>query len=99
MLDTNYFFIFSFLIFSLLVFLLIFSDDFISFLMYLEVCYLVISFFFLFFSALFGIPFGKFIVFCLITVAAAEAALGFTLLVICLAQKNSTVFKNFSDFY
>ena len=88
---TMFFLVFSGLIFS--------SRNVLVFMIYLELLYLNLSFLFIFLSGLHFNPFGELFSFLLLSIAASEAAIGFSLTVLLLNNYGTVFFKDFHKFH
>jgi NADH-quinone oxidoreductase subunit K len=75
-----------------------YSKNFIHFMVYMELIYLNISFFFIIISNILFDYLGELFSFFILSIAAAEAALGFSLLVLMLNKIGSILLKDFHNF-
>ena len=75
-----------------------YAKNFIHFMVYMELIYLNISFFFIVVSNVIFDYLGELFSFFILSIAAAEAAIGFSLLVLMLNKIGSILLKDFHNF-
>ena len=78
--------------------IILFSRNFIQFLVYMELIYLNISFLFVVISSYVLNSIGELFSFFILSIAAAEAAIGFALIVLILNKAGTILLKDFHHF-
>ena len=97
--DFNiFFFLFLIIFFIGIIGIVNYAKNFIHFMVYMELIYLNISFFFIIISNVIFDYVGELFSFFILSIAAAEAALGFSLLVLMLNKIGSILLKDFHNF-
>jgi len=98
-LNLNLILIFFALIFFIgILGIILFSRNFIQFLVYMELIYLNISFLFVVISSYVLNSIGELFSFFILSIAAAEAAIGFALIVLILNKAGTILLKDFHHF-
>ena len=95
---NNLFLFFSSLFFVGILGIALNSRNFIYFMVYMEIIYLNISFLFIIISSYAFNAQGELFSFFILSIAAAEAALGFALLILILNKTGSIMLKDFHNF-
>ena len=99
LLNFNFLLLFFICIFFIgIIGILLFSKNFLYFMVYVELIYLNISFFFVVISSLLNNYLGELFSFFILSIAAAEAAIGFALLILIVNKVGSILLKDFHSF-
>lgn len=89
---------FALLFFIGIIGIILYSRNFIYFMVFMEIIYLNISFLFIAISSYIFNSEGELFSFFILSIAAAEAALGFALLILLLNKTGSIMLKDFHNF-